>query len=102
MDMQLQQAEIQRKAKKDILDAASKADDQQIRKQELEGRQQLDGARLGVQVNQAKMSQDQKNNQLGIDALKHAATLTQESRHKTADRADKASQPPPNKGAKKE
>jgi hypothetical protein len=103
MDMQLQQAEIQRKTKKDILEAASKADDQQLRKQELEGRQQLDGARLGVQVNQAKMSQDQKNKQLGIDALKHAATLTQESRHKAADRADKASQPPPpSKGATKE
>jgi hypothetical protein len=103
MDMQVQQAEIQRKTKKDILDAASKADDQQLRKQELEGRQQLDGARLGVQVNQTKMSQDQKNKQLGIDALKHAATLTQESRHKAADRADKASQPPPpNRGATKE
>jgi hypothetical protein len=124
MDMQIQQAELQRKSRKDVLDAAAKADDQELRRQESTARIQLDGAKmgadisknekdmnhrhemdgvkLGVEISKHKQEMAQRDKQLGVDALKHTSSLTQESRHKAVDRADKASQPPPKKGGKKE
>lgn len=53
-ELQIKQADVDRKAKKDAMDAAAKADEIRLREQEIEGRQQLDGARLGVDIQKHK------------------------------------------------
>jgi hypothetical protein len=51
---QIQQAEIARKQQKDLIDAAAKADELELRKAEISGRQQLEAARLGVDIQNDK------------------------------------------------
>ena len=53
-ELQIKQADVNRKAKKDAMDAAAKADEIRLREQEIEGRQQLEGARLGVDIQKHK------------------------------------------------
>jgi len=112
-EMQLQQQELQRKSQKDLLDASGKADDHELRKQDIEGKHTIEGTKIGVDI--AKHQSEQKlsghkvgveiakhradkqhqRTQLGIDALKHASSLTHESRQNAADRAIQASQQNP-------
>ena len=55
MDMQIKQAEQQRKQQKDVLDAAAKADELRIREAEISGKQELEGARLGIDIQKHKI-----------------------------------------------
>jgi hypothetical protein len=49
-EAQIAQAEQQRKSKKDIMDASAKADELQLRQQELQITHELSGAKLGVDI----------------------------------------------------
>ena len=93
VDTQIRQAELQRKQQEMQIMAATKADELELRKQEITNRTQIDGARLGVDIqkNKAVLSAKQQTEglRMGIDIAKN---------REAALRA--ASQPP--KGAKKE
>ena len=71
IEAQLQQAEIQRKQQKDIMDAAAKADELELRKAEISGTQQLEAARLGVDIQKDKAALSVKQQiegvRLGLD-----------------------------------
>jgi hypothetical protein len=66
MEAQIQQAEVQRKQQKDVLDAASKADELELRKAEISGRQQLEAARLGVDIQKDKAALSAKQQIEGV------------------------------------
>jgi len=48
--MQIQMQEIQRKSKKDMADIAAKADEIRLREEEIKGRQQMEGTKIGVDM----------------------------------------------------
>jgi hypothetical protein len=66
IEAQMQQAEIQRKQQKDIMDAAAKADELELRKAEISGRQQLEAARLGVDIQKDKAALSAKQQMEGV------------------------------------
>ena len=70
VEAQMQQAEIQRKQQKDLIDATTKADELELRKSEISGRQQLEAAKMGVDVQKHKAEQMEKGVKLGIDIAK--------------------------------
>ena len=90
MDAQLQQAEMQRKQQKDVMDAAAKADELELRKAEISGRQQLEAARLGVDIEKHKAEQRRDGVKIGVEIgkAKEAAEM-----QRTA--AQQRSQTPP-------
>ena len=64
-------AEQQRKAQKDMVDAAAKLDELELRKAEISASQQLDAARLGVDIQKDKAALSAKQQiegvRLGLD-----------------------------------
>jgi hypothetical protein len=74
MDAQLRQAEIQRKSQKDIMDASAKSDELELRQAEIAGRQELEAARLGVDIQKHKaeqqFAQESEGLRIGIDIAK--------------------------------
>jgi len=60
MDMQIKAMEAERKKTKDLIDAATKADELRLREKEITGNQQIAGAKVGIDVakTQQKSSQD--------------------------------------------
>ena len=67
IEAQIQQAEIQRKQQKDMVDAAAKADELELRKAEISGRQQLEAARLGVDIEKHKAEQRRDGVKIGVE-----------------------------------
>ena len=61
MEAQIKQAEIQRKQQKDALDAAAKSDEIRLREMEIRARQELDGAKLGVDIQKEKRLMEQSS-----------------------------------------
>jgi hypothetical protein len=66
IEAQVQQAEISRKQQKDVMDAAAKADELELRKAEISGRQQLEAARLGVDIQKDKAALSAKQQIEGV------------------------------------
>ena len=66
MDAQLRQAEQQRKAQKDLIDASAKLDELELRKAEISGMQQLEAARLGVDIQKDKAALSAKQQIEGV------------------------------------
>jgi len=60
MDAQLQMAEQQRKQQKDLIDAAAKEDELRLREAEISGRQQLEAARLGADIEKHKAQESNR------------------------------------------
>jgi len=91
-DVQLKQAELQRKQQEMQIMAATKADELELRKQEITNRTQVDAARLGVDIQKHKTSlsakQQEAGMRMGIDIAK------------TRDSASRAANQP--RGVKKE
>lgn len=71
IDAQLRQAEIERKKQKDIMDASAKSDELEILQAEIAGRQELEAARLGVDIQKHKaeqeFTQEAEGVRMGID-----------------------------------
>ena len=71
MDGQIRMAEQQRKTQKDMVDAAAKLDELELRKAEISATQQLDAARLGVDIQKDKAALAAKQQiegvRLGLD-----------------------------------
>ena len=94
MDAQIQQAEIQRKQQKDVMDAAAKADELELRKAEISGRQQLEAARLGVDIEKHKAEQRRDGVKIGVEIgkAKEAAEMqrtTAQQRSQTPPKQEK-------------
>ena len=66
MEAQIQQAEVARKQQKDVMDAVTKADELELRKAEISGRQQLEAARLGVDIQKDKAALSAKQQMEGV------------------------------------
>jgi len=78
---QLAQAELQRKATKDKMDAAAKADDIRLREDKLKGDQELAGTKLGIEIQRDKeksaADQEAAGVRLGVDIAKSRAQMAQ-------------------------
>ena len=66
IDAQLRQAEIQRKQQKDLLDAAAKEDELRLRQADIAARNELDAARLGVDIQKHKVEQKFAEESAGV------------------------------------
>lgn len=91
-DTQLKQQELQRKQQEMQIMAATKADELELRKQEIANRTQVDAARLGVDIQKHKTSLSAKQQEAGVRMGIDIA--------KTQDSALRAANQP--RGAKKE
>jgi len=89
VQMQMQELQIKKqdadtKAKKVMVDAAAKADEQKLREQEVAGRLQLDALKVGAQIkeSQAKtqFEQERAGVQMGADIAKNKAQLALQNR----------------------
>jgi hypothetical protein len=78
-ELQIKKAEVERKTLKDKMDAAAKADEIRIKEAELQGKQQLEGIKVGAQIAKDKETAARETHvqgtQMGIDIAKHKAQL---------------------------
>jgi hypothetical protein len=78
-ELQIKEKEVAVKEKKVVLDAAAKADEIKLREQELAGRQQIEGAKLGIEVAAAKDKAERDDRKeglrIGADIAKHRAQM---------------------------
>ena len=76
-ELQIKQQEVQRKSQKDQVDAAARADDIRLREEQEKNRMELEGMKLGIEVNKAKETaqrEDEKEGvRIGIDIAKSRA-----------------------------
>ena len=76
---QLAQAELQRKSKKDMMDAAAKADEIRIKEEAMKAKQDYEGTKLGVEIKKHQTEQQNKQElegtRLGIDIAKSKAQM---------------------------
>ena len=83
-ELQIKQAEVDRKSKKDAADAAAKADEIRLRETEINNRQELEGTRLGVDIQkdkaQAAAKQEFEGVRMGVDIAKHKTQMAQQPR----------------------
>ena len=66
MDAQIRMMEQQRKAQKDVVDAAAKLDELELRKAEISASQQLEAARLGVDIQKDRAALSAKQQIEGV------------------------------------
>ena len=69
-DLQIKQAEVERKKQKDIIEAASKEDALRLREMEITGRQELEAAKLGVDISKHKAQMEGEGVRIGVDIAK--------------------------------
>jgi hypothetical protein len=65
-ELQIKQAEVERKKQKDVMDAAAKADQLEIERLRIEKQAEAEGAKLGVQIAKARAEGAAKNEAEGI------------------------------------
>ena len=65
-ELQIKQAEVERKKQKDIMDAAAKADQLELERMRIEMQSEAEGAKLGVQIARARAEGAAKNEAEGI------------------------------------
>ena len=74
IDAQLRQAEIERKRQKDIMEASAKSDELELLQAEIAGKQELEAARLGVDIQKHKAEQEANQEaeglRMGVDIAK--------------------------------
>jgi len=78
-ELQIKAQEVQRKSKKDVMDAAGKADALKLKEVEIEGRQQVEGMKLGVEIQKHKAQlasqEEAEGTRMGIDIAKHKSQM---------------------------
>jgi hypothetical protein len=98
-ELQLRQAEIQRKAQKDMADAAARAQELQLRQQEVATRQELDKTKIVIEAAKAKDEMDARDKQtmtkIILDAAKSKDQMDAQRADNAAAQLLKASQPAP-------
>ena len=116
-ELSLQKQEQDRKAKKDIIDAAAKADAHKLQetaqaqqhqaegtrigvevakhKAEMQHKQQVEGTRIGVDVAKHHAEKQHQRLQMGVDLLKHGSQMEHDAAQNDADRESQIQQQPP-------
>ena len=83
-ELQIKQGELELKKQKMIMDAAAKADAQELREQEVSGKLELDALRVGAQINESKskaqFEQERAGIQMGADIAKSKAQMDLQAR----------------------
>ena len=83
-ELQIKESEVQRKAKKDMMDAAAKADEIRIKEEALKAKQETDGMRIGVEIqknkDQLNKTQETEGVRIGVDIAKHKADMRERQR----------------------
>jgi hypothetical protein len=78
-ELQIKEQEVQRKALKDKIDAAARADEIRLKEEKLHGDQELAGTKLGIEIRRYKekneAAQEAEGVRMGLDIAKHKATL---------------------------
>lgn len=78
-ELQIKAKEVEIKEKKMAAEAAAKADELRLREQEIQGRQELEGTRLGIEVAKAKdaarREDEREGVRMGIDIAKSKAQM---------------------------
>jgi hypothetical protein len=78
-ELQIKAQDVQRKSKKDIMDAAGKADALKLKEVEIEGKQQVEGMKLGVEIQKHKAQlasqEEAEGTRMGVDIAKHKAQM---------------------------
>ena len=88
-ELKIKESEVQRKARKDAADAAGKADELRLKEQEQEGRMQLEGVKLGIELGKSKEQSGHQSQQRTVDFQKHREQLA----HQQQQAAMQAQQP---------
>ena len=70
MDAQIKMQEQQRKTQKDVVEAATKADELELRKAEISSRQQLEAAKMGVDIQKDRAKQQAEGVRIGVEIAK--------------------------------
>jgi hypothetical protein len=83
-ELQLKQQELELKKQKMMVDASAKADELQLREQEVNGRLELDALKVGAQIKEsqakAQFEQERAGFQLGSDIAKSKAQMDLQAR----------------------
>ena len=78
-ELQIRQAEVKRKAQKDIMDASARADELRLKEQEINERMQLEATKVGAQIakdkDTARRDDHKEGVRMGIDIAKHKAQM---------------------------
>jgi hypothetical protein len=78
-ELQIKAKEVEIKEKKMAADAAARADELRLREEDMHGRQQLEGARLGIEIaktkDAAKREDEREGVRMGIDIAKAKAQM---------------------------
>jgi hypothetical protein len=75
LEMQIAQMEADRKSKKDLADAAAKADEIQFKTSDAQTKNQIAGAKMGLDAAKSHQQQQIQGAQLGVDVGKHKTKL---------------------------
>ncbi len=77
--IQLQMQENQRKQQRDLMDAAAKADDLELREKQEQNKMELEGVKLGIEISKtkdaARREEERVGARMGIDIAKHKAQM---------------------------
>jgi hypothetical protein len=83
-ELQLKVQELELKKQKIMMDAAAKADAQELREQEVSGKLELEALRTGAQINESKakqqFEQERAGIQMGADIAKNQAQMDLQTR----------------------
>ena len=85
-ELALKEAEIQRKAKKDIVDAAAKADQLEVEKERIKAQAEIEGARLGLEAAKAKEELEGRYQSEGMRLGVEISRAAQEKKQKSEDK----------------
>lgn len=81
-ELSIKEAEVQRKAIKDKIDAAAKADEIRIKEQEMNERMQLESLKVGAQISKdkdsARRAESLEGLKIGVDIAKQKAQMAQQ------------------------
>lgn len=84
MELQLKQQELELKKQKIMMDAAAKADAQQLKEQEVSGKLELEALRTGAQIKESQtkqqFEQERAGVQMGTDIAKSKAQMALQAR----------------------
>ena len=81
-ELQIKQAEVERKKQKDIMDAAAKADQLEMERLRIETQAEAEGAKLGVQIARARAEGAAKNEAEGIKLGLEMGRVLRENKQK--------------------
>jgi hypothetical protein len=77
-ELQLKEAEVERKKQKDLMDAAAKEDQQQIEQERIASQERIAGLQVGAKVAKDKKQAEQDELKLGIEMGQRAAQVQRE------------------------